>query len=89
LLTFTQQLAGASAEKLRVETDQAAVREGAPRSRLEAAEAAAAWGQVERHLQELTDALPVKISLVSRDLRYQYVNHAYEGWFGLSRENLI
>ncbi|GAA4496916.1 hypothetical protein GCM10023172_11050 [Hymenobacter ginsengisoli] len=40
-------------------------------------------------LQLLTDALPVLISYVDRDHRYQFVNQAYHDWFGLSTAELL
>lgn len=35
-----------------------------------------------QRLRQLTDALPVLISYVDRDLRYQFLNQAYRTWFG-------
>ncbi|MCH8888409.1 MAG: PAS domain S-box protein, partial [SAR324 cluster bacterium] len=43
----------------------------------------------EPQLRLLTDALPVLISYVDAKLRYRYVNHAYEEWFGHSRDWMI
>lgn len=39
----------------------------------------------ERQMQVITDALPVLISYVDADRRYQFVNAAYERWFGRPR----
>ena len=36
----------------------------------------------ERRRQLIMDAVPAMISYVGRDLRYQFVNHQYEEWFG-------
>lgn len=43
----------------------------------------------ERELQTLTDALPVLISYVDNEERYQFVNKFYETWFPRTRESLI
>jgi len=40
-------------------------------------------------LATITDALPVLVSLVGRDLRYRFVNAMYERWFGRRREDII
>ena len=59
------------------------------RTSLEAAELSAFLSQAaERRMAALTDALPVLISQVGRDLRYEFVNRAYEEWFGRTREDL-
>ncbi len=42
----------------------------------------------EERLRLLTDALPVLISYVDKDLRYQFSSRAYEIWFGASREDI-
>jgi len=39
-------------------------------------------------LLAIADALPVLISYVDADLRYQFNNREYEQWFGLAREEL-
>jgi PAS domain S-box-containing protein len=36
----------------------------------------------EQQLQTITDALPVLVSFIGPDRRYQFVNAAYERWFG-------
>src|SRR5204863_1020488 len=43
----------------------------------------------ERQLQLITDALPVCISYVDRDVRYRFVSAAYEQWFGRSKQQLV
>jgi PAS domain S-box-containing protein len=43
----------------------------------------------ERQLQLITDALPVCVSYVDRDLRYRFVSAAYEKWFGRSKQELL
>jgi PAS domain S-box-containing protein len=43
----------------------------------------------ERELQILTDALPVLISYVDQEERYQFVNKQYEQWFGVRRDALL
>jgi len=40
-------------------------------------------------LQLITDALPVCVSYVDRDIRYQFVSAAYERWFGRSKQELL
>jgi len=40
-------------------------------------------------LQLITDALPVCVSYVDRDTRYQFVSAAYERWFGRSKQELL
>lgn len=41
------------------------------------------------NLQFITDALPVLVSYIGADLRYQFVNRAYERWFGLPRSQMV
>lgn len=43
----------------------------------------------EEELHVLTDALPVLIAYVDSDLRYGFVNLAYESWFGTPRQRLL
>ena len=43
----------------------------------------------ERQLQLITDALPVCISYIDRDIRYRFVSAAYEQWFGRSKQELV
>jgi PAS domain S-box-containing protein len=38
---------------------------------------------------EMFDAMPLMVAFVSTDLRYRFVNAAYERWFGQSRAELI
>jgi PAS domain S-box-containing protein len=42
-----------------------------------------------RQLQLLTDSLPVLISYVDQDERYQFANYGYEAWFGQKPEELL
>jgi PAS domain S-box-containing protein len=42
-----------------------------------------------KKLQLVTDALPSLISYVSRDRRYEFVNKAYETWFGRPSDDVI
>lgn len=41
------------------------------------------------NLQFITDALPVLVSYIGTDQRYQFVNRAYERWFGLPRSQIV
>jgi PAS domain S-box-containing protein len=66
----------------------AAARESVLQAKLELAELAVARGAAERRLEQVTDALPVFISQVGRDTRFQFVNRAYEEFFDVSREEL-
>jgi PAS domain S-box-containing protein len=66
----------------------AAARESVLRAKLQMAELAGARGVAERRLEQVTDALPVLISQVGADGRFEFVNRAYEEWFGRGRENL-
>ena len=43
----------------------------------------------ERQLQLITDALPVCVSYIDRDVRYRFVSAAYEQWFGRSKQELV
>ncbi|WP_244224972.1 PAS domain-containing protein [Corallococcus sicarius] len=43
----------------------------------------------ETQLLQVTDAIPVLVSLVTADERYGFANKAYEDWFGQSREQLL
>jgi PAS domain S-box-containing protein len=72
------------------EDEEAALKEVAERTwaAFEQARAQAETRERERELQVLTDALPVLISYVDRDQRYQFNNRAYEDWFGRSRESI-
>lgn len=44
--------------------------------------------QAETKLQQVMDAVPVLISYIGSDLRYQMVNKAYERWFDLANEEI-
>jgi|GEM_PF-1282579 len=71
--------------------DQALAEEVAERTwaAIDAARSQAALRESEAQLRLLTDALPVLISYVDRDLRYQFVNHAYTEWFGAERGAVV
>ncbi|ADO70553.1 sensor histidine kinase [Stigmatella aurantiaca] len=43
----------------------------------------------ETQLRQVTDAIPVLVSLVTAEERYGFANKAYEDWFGHPRETLI
>jgi len=51
-------------------------------------QAEAALQKQERQLRQMTDALPVYISYLDRNLQYRFVNRLYERRFGCSREEL-
>jgi PAS domain S-box-containing protein len=40
-------------------------------------------------LQRIADALPVLISVVDADLRYEFVNATYERWFGIPKKDIL
>ncbi|MGD8828186.1 MAG: PAS domain S-box protein [Gammaproteobacteria bacterium] len=42
-----------------------------------------------RQLHQLTDNLPVLIAHVDRDMRYLFVNRAYEEWFDVPRNDIL
>lgn len=42
----------------------------------------------ERQLQLMADAMPLLISYVDRELRYRFNNHAYEKWFGKTKNEI-
>lgn len=67
----------------------AASRERVLEAKLAASEAEAALARSEQHLRTLTDALPVLITHVDRDLRYRFVNRTYETWFSRKHENVV
>jgi PAS domain S-box-containing protein len=52
----------------------------------ERADAEQAVLESQRQLQTITDTLPQLISYVDTEQRYRFVNKAYEGWTGRSRE---
>ncbi|WP_156799977.1 ATP-binding protein [Novosphingobium resinovorum] len=66
-----------------------AARERLSRAREQTDLAQAAQWRSEQHLQALTDALPVLISHVDCDLRYRFVNRAYEGWLGRPIDEIL
>jgi PAS domain S-box-containing protein len=43
----------------------------------------------EQELRLITDALPVCISYVDADRRYQFVNRTYEDWFSCNRDQIL
>jgi len=45
--------------------------------------------QAGRQLKLVTDALPVLLSYVGKDERYQFVNKTYEAWHGRRREEIL
>ncbi len=45
--------------------------------------------EAELRLATLADALPALVSFVDLERRYQYVNAAYERWFGTSRDAFV
>ena len=51
--------------------------------------AARAQREREAELRLVTDALPVLIAFVDRDLVYRYANRAYEDWLGVPPEAMI
>jgi len=40
-------------------------------------------------LETILDGLPLLVSYIGRDLRYAYVNHAYQEWFSADREDIL
>lgn len=68
---------------------EAAARQRILEAELAAEQAAGALARSEQHLQTLTDALPVLIAHVGKDLRYRFVNRTYETWFEQDRNNVI
>ena len=45
--------------------------------------------QNEQQLRHITASLPVLIAYVGSDLRYRFVNHAYEKWFGRPHTEMV
>lgn len=43
----------------------------------------------EQQLRNVTDAVPVLIAYVERDMRYRFANATYRHWFGLEPEEMI
>lgn len=66
-----------------------AARERVLEATQETTQARAALKQSERQLQSLADALPVLISHVDADLRYRFVNRAYEDWLNRPIDEII
>ncbi|TNC48591.1 PAS domain S-box protein [Rubellimicrobium rubrum] len=89
LVASARQSAQAAARAVAAAETDAAARESVLRAKLELAQLTVARGAAERRLEQVTDALPVFISQVGRDRRFQFVNRAYEEWFGRRREDLI
>jgi PAS domain S-box-containing protein len=54
-----------------------------------AAEVGEAVRRSEEQLRLVTDALPVRVSMVDPDYRFLFVNAAYERWLGLPREKIV
>ncbi|MEH2320513.1 PAS domain S-box protein [Nostoc sp.] len=52
-------------------------------------ESEAALREQEQERQLITDALPVLISHVDANQRYQFVNHTYEVWHSCSRDEIL
>lgn len=42
----------------------------------------------EHQMKLITDAVPVLISYVDKDLRYQFSNRSYEQWFGITQKHV-
>lgn len=40
-------------------------------------------------LQSVTEALPAMVTVVGGDMRYRFVNSAFERWVGIPRENIL
>jgi PAS domain S-box-containing protein len=50
---------------------------------------AEALGAAELQLRSITDAVPALVSFIDRDRRYRLVNHTYETWLGVPREEIV
>lgn len=68
------------------EVDRARLR--AAQSRAGAVVSAGSQDDVQRRLDLMADAIPLLISYVDRNCRYQYNNAAYEHWFSTSRNEM-
>jgi PAS domain S-box-containing protein len=68
---------------------ESAARQRILEAELASEQAASALAHSEQQLQTLTDALPVLIAHVGKDLRYRFVNRTYETWFKQDRKNVI
>lgn len=44
--------------------------------------------RTQRHLELMTDSLPVLVAYVGTDLRYRFNNRAYADWFGVGKDQL-
>lgn len=66
-----------------------AARERVIQAHDEALRARAALEKTEQDLHALADALPVLISHVGPDLRYRFVNRAYEKWLGRPLSEIV
>ena len=43
----------------------------------------------EQQLRLVTDAVPILIAYVDRDMRYRFVNAAYQDWYGVERVRMV
>ncbi|MGA8260504.1 MAG: PAS domain S-box protein [Arenicellales bacterium] len=43
----------------------------------------------EQQLRLVTDAVPILIAYVDRDMRYRFVNAAYQGWYGIQPGQMV
>ncbi|MFP5077994.1 PAS domain-containing protein [Rhizobium sp. YIM 134829] len=68
---------------------EAASRQRVLEAELSAEKSASALARSEQHLQTLTDALPVLIAHVGKDLHYRFVNRTYESWFQREKGSVI
>lgn len=78
--------------KMKDRAHELAVNEEELRQTLEKAiikKAEKALQRSEEQLRLITDAVPVMISYIDANHRYQFVNKAYESWFNMSREDMI
>ena len=48
-----------------------------------------ALSESEAELRLITDALPVLIAFLDKDLRYRFVNQSYQKWFGLAPADML
>ncbi|MHB1057668.1 MAG: hybrid sensor histidine kinase/response regulator [Rhodanobacter sp.] len=48
-----------------------------------------ALAESEAELRLITDSVPVLIAFIDTDLRYRFVNRAYQAWFGLAPEDML
>jgi diguanylate cyclase (GGDEF)-like protein/PAS domain S-box-containing protein len=52
-------------------------------------EAEAKLAASSKRLRDITDHLPALVSYLDRDLRFRFINKAYQDWFDVDREQLI